>query len=477
MGKPTGFREYGRETPAARPIDIRLLDWKEVQDPASFPAAKQRTQAARCMDCGVPFCHHGCPLGNIIPEFNDLVFRDRWRNAFEMLSKTNNFPEFTGRICPAPCEEACVLGINEKPVTIKLIEESIIEHAFKEGWVKPQPPRMRTGKKVAIVGSGPAGLAAAAQLNRAGHSVTVFEREDRIGGLLTYGIPGFKLEKHVVRRRLEIMEAEGIEFVVNANVGVNMRMEDLRRGYDAILLACGAAQPRDLPVAGRDLAGIHFAMEYLPQQNRKNLGDEVPAQITAAGKNVVIIGGGDTGADCLGTALRQGARQVTQLELLPRPPEKRTVDMPWPYWPMILRTGSAHQEGGKRQWSVATKSFSGKSGQVRKLHGIRLEWSSGDDGRLHMKELPGSDFEIDCDLCLLAMGFLHPEQHGPIEQLRLEVDARKNVATDEKYECSVPGIFAAGDMRRGQSLVVWAVAEGRNAARSIDAFLMGRSDL
>lgn len=483
MGKPTGFKEFGRETPAARPVELRVLDWQEIYDEASFSIAKRRTQAARCMDCGIPFCHHGCPLGNIIPEFNDLVYKDRWRAALDMLLKTNNFPEFTGRVCPAPCEEACVLGLNEKPVTIKLIEESIIDHAFEEGWIKPQPPQVRTAKKVAVVGSGPAGLAAGAQLNKAGHTVTVFERADRIGGLLSYGIPGFKLQKHVVQRRLDLMEAEGIKFVTNANVGINVKIEVLRRDFDAILFACGATQPRDLPVLGRNLQGIHFAMDYLPQQNRINFGEEVPNAISAKDKHVVIIGGGDTGADCLGTAIRQGAKKIYQLELFPKPPEKRTIDLPWPYWPMILRSGSAHEEalpmkeGGIREWSILTKAFSGENGQVKKLHATRLEWKKGEDGRLAMQEIPNTEFELDCELCLLAMGFLSPEQDGPIQQLGLSTDERKNVATDSNYATNIPGVFAAGDMRRGQSLIVWAIAEGREAARGIDAYLMGQSDL
>lgn len=477
MGKPTGFKEYGRETPLARPVEERVRDWADIYDQESFPLAKRRVQAARCMDCGVPFCHHACPLGNIIPEFNDLVYRDKWRLALDMLLKTNNFPEFTGKVCPALCEESCVLGLNEKPVAVRMIEESIINHAFEEGWVKPQPPQVRTGKTVAIVGSGPAGLAAAAQLNKAGHLVTVYERSDRIGGLLTYGIPGFKLEKNVVQRRLDLMEAEGIRFVTDANAGFNPTMEELRQSCDAILLACGSTHPRDLPVPGRDLDGIHFAMDYLEQQNRVNLGESVEKQISAEGKDVVIIGGGDTGADCLGTAIRQGAQSVTQLELMPKPPEKRTVSMPWPYWPMILRKGSAHEEGGQREWSVSTRSFSGDNGKVDTLHAVRLQWKEAEDGKYFMEEIPDSAFELKCDLCLLAMGFAYPEQKGPIEELGLKLDGRKNIATSGDYETSIPGIFAAGDVRRGQSLVVWAILEGREAARAIDKWLMGRSDL
>jgi glutamate synthase (NADPH/NADH) small chain len=487
MGKPTGFKEYARETPARRPVPLRILDWNEVY--VDFSDEKLRTQGARCMDCGIPFCHGsvrgpnpltdsvGCPLGNLIPDWNDLVYRGRWHEALEMLFKTNNFPEFTGRVCPAPCEEACVLGINEKPVTIKLIEQNIVEHAFKQGWVKPQPPAARTGKKVAVIGSGPSGLGAAAQLNKAGHLVTVFERSDRVGGLLMYGIPNFKLEKWVVERRVKLMEAEGITFKTSANVGVNVDVEKLRQEFDAIVLCGGATAARDLPVPGRELAGIHFAMEYLPQQNKRNLGDAVENQISAKDKHVIILGGGDTGADCLGTAHRQGARSIRQFELLPKPPEGRTADMPWPYWPMIYRTSSAHEEGGERDFAINTKKFSGENGVVKKLHGIRLEWEMAGSRPAKMKEVPNSDFELDCDLCLLALGFLGPQKSGMIEQLGLDLDPRGNVKVDSNYMSSTPGIFAAGDMRRGQSLVVWAISEGRQAARSVDAFLMGKSDL
>ena len=483
MGKPTGFKEIDRQTPQRRPIELRILDWEEVYH--DFPEDKLRAQGARCMDCGIPFCHNGCPLGNIIPEWNDLVYRNRWRDALEMLLKTNNFPEFTGRVCPAPCEEACVLGINEKPVTIKLVEQNIIDRAFAEGWVTPQPPEKRTGKKVAVVGSGPAGLAAAAQLNKAGHLVTVFERDDRPGGLLMYGIPNFKLEKKVVERRVRLMEAEGITFSVNANVGQTVKIEDLRRDFDAIVLCSGATEARDLKVPGRELKGIHRAMEYLPLQNKRNLGDHIPGEqfIDAKDKHVIILGGGDTGADCLGTAQRQGAKSIKQFELLPRPPEARTPEMPWPYWPMIFRTSSAHEEaawsygGDVRDFSINTKRFSGENGVVKKLHAVRLEWSKGPDGRFAMKETPGSDFELDCDLCLLALGFVHPEHPGPIQQLGLKLDNRGNVLVDENYMTSVPGVFSAGDMRRGQSLIVWAISEGRCAAHGVDKYLMGRSEL
>ncbi|HVT91072.1 MAG TPA: glutamate synthase subunit beta [Tepidisphaeraceae bacterium] len=481
MGKPTGFKEIAREMPKRRPVELRILDWNEIY--LEFPEDKLRAQGARCMDCGIPFCNNGCPLGNIIPEWNDLVYRNRWREAIDMLHKTNNFPEFTGRVCPAPCEEACVLGINEKPVTIKNVELNIIEHAWKNGWVKANPPQVRTGKKVAVVGSGPAGLACAAQLNKAGHWVTVYERADRIGGLLTYGIPNFKLEKQVVDRRVKLLEEEGIKFVVNSNVGKNLKIEQLRRDFDAIVLCGGSTKPRDLPVPGRELKGVYFAMEYLPQANKTSLGEMVANQIHAKDKHVIILGGGDTGADCLGTALRQGCKSVKQFELLPRPPEERVADMPWPYWPMIYRTSSAHEEAVNkagqdiRDFAINTKSFTGENGAVKKLNGIRLKWEMQGSRPVKMAEEPGSEFQLDCDLCLLALGFLSPEQDGPVGQLGLKLDQRNNVVVDEDYMTSVPGVFAAGDMRRGQSLVVWAISEGRCAAHGIDKFLMGQSDL
>jgi glutamate synthase (NADPH/NADH) small chain len=492
MGKPTGFKEIPREMPKRRPVELRVLDWNEIY--LEFGDEKLRAQGARCMDCGIPFCNNGCPLGNIIPEWNDLVYKNRWRETLEMLFKTNNFPEFTGRVCPAPCEEACVLGINEKPVTIKLIEQNIIDHAFKNGWVKAQPPEKRTGKKVAVVGSGPAGLGCAAQLNKAGHTVTVFERADRIGGLLMYGIPNFKLEKQLVERRVKLMEEEGIKFVTNANVGKNVKVETLRRDFDAIVLCGGATKARDLAVPGRELKGIYPAMDYLPQSNKVNLGDKVENQITAKDKNVIILGGGDTGADCLGTSLRQGCKSVHQFELLPRPPEQRSYEVvkkgdiaPWPYWPMILRTSSAHEEGEvrthqHRDWSINTKYFKGddggvNGGNVKKIGGVKLEWQKDAAGKWAMKEIPGSEFEMDCDLCLLALGFLGPETDGAISQLGLKLDPRGNVVVDQDYMTSVPGVFSAGDMRRGQSLVVWAISEGRCAAHGVDKFLMGRSDL
>ena len=464
MGKITGFKEYARETPARRPVDERVKDYFEVYQP--FGEDRVRTQAARCMDCGIPFCHTGCPVNNIIPDWNDLAYRDEWKEAIRVLHSTNNFPEFTGRICPAPCEAACVLGINEPPVAIKLIEKSIVEHAWKEGWIKPEPPKTRSGKRVAVVGSGPAGLAAAQQLNRAGHLVTVFEKADRIGGLLRYGIPDFKMEKQVLDRRLDQMSAEGVVFQVNAHVGQNVSVEDLRKDFDAILLAGGAESPRDLKVPGRELKGIHFAMAYLPQQNKKIAGDQVAHQILATGKRVVIIGGGDTGADCLGTCHRQGASSVLQFEIMPIPPQDRHSSTPWPLWPLQLRTESAHEEGGTRDWAAATTKFTGdENGNVKELHGVRV----GPPPKF--EPIPGTEFAIEADLVLLAMGFTGPVKHGMVEQLGVELDARGNVAAKGNYASSVPGVFSAGDMRRGQSLVVWAIAEGRGAAKAIDEYL------
>ena len=476
MGKPDGFLEINRETPTRRSVEERLHDYKEVYQP--FPELKLMDQGARCMDCGIPFCHTGCPLGNIIPDWNDLVYRGRWQEAIRRLHATNNFPEFTGRLCPAPCEEACVLGINAPPVTIKNIEQSIIEKAFAEGWVVAEPPERRTGKRVAIVGSGPAGLAAAQQLNRAGHWVTVFERADRIGGLMRYGIPEFKMEKSILDRRLAIMEEEGIVFKTNANVGVNVKVADLQRDFDAVVLAGGATFARDLPIPGRELQGIYQAMEYLPLQNRRCLGDEIPEEnfITSKDMDVVIIGGGDTGADCLGTAHRQGARSITQLELLPKPPEKRDITMPWPFWPQILRTSSAHEEGGERDWSVSTKAFLGSDGKLEKLHCVRLEWVNA-NGRMQMQEVAGSDFYIPAQRVYLAMGFVSPETKGMLEQLGVQLDMRSNVKGDDNYATNVPSVFTCGDMRRGQSLIVWAIWEGRECAVGVDRFLMGYSDL
>ncbi|HVW09523.1 MAG TPA: glutamate synthase subunit beta [Bryobacteraceae bacterium] len=463
MGKLTGFMEYARETPQRRPVPQRINDWFEVYQ--EFPEDKVRTQGARCMDCGVPFCHTGCPVNNIIPDWNDLVYRGRWHEAIRVLHSTNNFPEFTGRICPAPCEAACVLGISEPPVTIKLIEKSIIEHAFQEGWITPETPREHTGRRIAIIGSGPAGLAAAQQLARAGHSVTVFEKADRPGGLLRYGIPEFKLEKWVVDRRLDQMRAEGVEFRCGVHAGVNISAQELRRAFDAVLLTGGAEHPRDLNVPGRDLDGIHFAMDYLPQANRVSAGETVPGQILATGKNVVIIGGGDTGADCLGTAHRQKPASVRQWEIMPTPPGERSPLTPWPLWPLKLRVESAHEEGGMREWSIATTHFEGENGRVRKLHAVQVGPAP------KFEPVPGSAFSIDADLVLLAMGFTGPEKKGLVEQMGVELDARGNVKTGKDYQTSVPGVFAAGDMRRGQSLVVWAIAEGRQAAASIHRHL------
>ncbi len=476
MGKPTGFFEFTRELPPRRPVEERLKDWREIYLP--FAPEKLRAQGARCMDCGVPFCHQGCPLGNLIPDWNDLVYRNLWREAIERLHHTNNFPEFTGRLCPAPCENSCVLGINEPPVTIKLIENNIIDNAFAQGWIKAQPPAKRTGKKVAVIGSGPAGLACAAQLNKAGHSVIVHERADRIGGLLRYGIPEFKMEKALLDRRLKLLEEEGIRFVTGANIGVNSSLEELRRDNDAMVLCCGATQSRDLVIPGRELKGIHLAMEYLPLQNRRCEGDNVPEAdfISARDRRVVILGGGDTGADCLGTAHRQGALSVHQFEILPRPPVDRASSNPWPQWANIFRASSAHEEGGIRDYSISTKRFLGRNGHVEILEAIRVEWTQ-ENGRFAMKEVPGTEFEIECDLVLLALGFTGPEKNGPVGQLGLRLAERGTVWSDDNKMTSVEGVFTAGDMRRGQSLIVWAIAEGRQAARSVDLFLMGRTDL
>jgi glutamate synthase (NADPH/NADH) small chain len=474
MGKPTGFIEITRKKTPTRPIAERLQDWNEVYLP--LPETELRDQAARCMDCGIPFCHTGCPLGNLIPDWNDLVYRDRWEAAIDRLHATNNFPEFTGRLCPAPCEGACVLGINNDPVTIKAVEVSIIDRAFDEGWVTARPPEVRTGRRIAIVGSGPAGLAAAEQLNRAGHTVTVFERANRIGGLLRYGIPEFKLEKRFLDRRLNLMIEEGVMFRVNANIGVDVPIEQLRAEFDAIVLAGGATKPRDLPVPGRELAGIHFAMEYLTLQNQQNEGDDVEV-ISAEDKHVIIIGGGDTGADCLGTTHRQGARSVHQLELLTRPPDERAETNPWPLWPNIFRTSPAHEEGGERLYSIATEKFTGNDkGQVTTLHANRVEVVNN-GGRLEFKPVPNSAIELKADLVLLAMGFLGPERNGMLDKLGVKMTERGNVWRDERWMTSVPGVFAADDMQRGQSLIVWAIAEGRSAARGVDQYLMGRSDL
>ena len=466
MGKTTGFMEIPRELPTRRPVADRVNDWFEIYQ--DFPEAKLRDQGARCMDCGVPFCHTGCPVNNLIPDWNDLVYRGRWKEAVRQLHSTNNFPEFTGRICPAPCEASCVLGINQPAVTIKQIEKSIVERGFQEGWIQPEPPKFRTGKKVAVVGSGPAGLAAAQQLNRAGHWVTVYEKADRIGGLLRYGIPEFKMEKKVLDRRLKQMCAEGVKFVTKAHVGQGLPIEDFQQEFDAIVLAGGAEHSRDLQVPGRELKGIHFAMDFLPQQNRRCEGDSLQGEteILATGKHVVIIGGGDTGADCLGTCHRQKPASVHQFEIMPTPPNDRSPLTPWPLWPMQLRIEGAHEEGGIRGWSIATTSFTGdEHGNVKQLHGIRV----GPPPTFEPQS--GGEFTMDADLVLLAMGFLGPVRKGMIEKLGVKLDPRGNVATDENYMSSVSGVFAAGDMRRGQSLVVWAIAEGRKAAAGVDNYL------
>ena len=477
MGKVTGFLEIKRKKPPARPVAERLRDWKEVYLP--YPDEELRKQAARCMDCGIPFCHQGCPLGNIIPDWNDLVYKDRWREALDRLHATNNFPEWTGRLCPAPCEGSCVLGINDDAVTIKGVELAIVEHGFDEGWIGPQPRIARTGKRVAVIGSGPAGLAAAEQLNRVGHAVTVFERDDRIGGLLRYGIPEFKMEKRFLDRRLQLMEKDGVAFRPNSHVGVNVRVAELRREFDALVLAGGACWPRDLQVPGRELRGIHFAMEYLKLQNRRCEGDPIPDEnfITARDKRVVIIGGGDTGADCLGTVHRQGAVSVHQFELLPRPPDERAPDNPWPQWPNIFRVSGAHEEGGDRVYAVSTQRFTGDAeGRVRQLQAVKVDMVR-EGGRIDFKPIAGSEFTLEVDLVLLAMGFLGAERPGMLNDLGVKLTERGNVWRDASWMTSVPGVFACGDMQRGQSLIVWAIAEGRSAARGVDQYLMGKSDL
>lgn len=478
MGKPTGFKEHGRSPAPKRPVAIRLQDYSELF--ATWHEGDIRDQGARCMNCAVPFCHQGCPLGNLIPDWNDLVYRGEWKRALDSLHSTNNFPEFTGRICPAPCEASCVLNINQDPVTIEHIEMAVADRGWSEGWITPQPPSHRTGKSIAIVGSGPSGLAAAQQLNRCGHSVTVFERADSIGGLLRLGIPDFKLDKGVVQRRVDQLAEEGVAFRTGVNVGHEFPATRLTQEFDAVLLSGGSTSARDLPVPGRELDGIHMAMEFLPQQNKINAGETVdPAtHISAAGKRVVILGGGDTGADCLGTSHRQGAEAVYQYELLPEPPQERRDDNPWPQWPTVLRVSAAHEEGGVRDYNILTKAFTGSNGKIEKLHGVRIEWGAPDaSGRPAMIEIPGSEFEIETELVLLAMGFVHPEHGGMLDQLGVELDPRGNVKGDEHKMTSVPGVFTAGDMTRGQSLVVWAIAEGREAARGIDEYLMGATAL
>ena len=501
MGKPTGFLEFTRQLPSKRPVQERKGDYNEFVH--SYSPQELNHQSARCMNCGIPFCHHGCPLGNVIPEFNDHVYRQQWHEAYEILRSTNNFPEFTGRICPAPCESSCVLGINQPPVAIEEIEKHIIEIAFDKGFVKANHPPMRTGKKVAVVGSGPAGLAAADQLNAAGHSVTVFERDDEPGGLLRYGIPDFKLEKWVVARRIKLMEEAGIVFKCNAEVGANVSTGDLLREFHAIVLAGGSTTPRDLPIPGRELNGVHFAMDFLKQQNKRvshlpaldthpssnhvpqsSAPNHIPhssaplADIWATNKNVVVIGGGDTGSDCVGTSNRHKAQSVTQFELMPKPPHARTTFMPWPTYPMILKTSSSHEEGALRHWAIATKEFIGDDqGNLKALKTVKLEWKMTDDGKAaQFTEVPGSEQDLPCELALLAMGFVHPQHKGLLKELDIELDDRGNVkASERSYQTNIPKIFAAGDMRRGQSLVVWAISEGRECARKVDEYLVGAS--
>jgi glutamate synthase (NADPH/NADH) small chain len=476
MGKLRGFLEFERTVPKRLPVVDRLKNYGEFE--GKLDEAELAKQGGRCMDCGIPFCHKGCPLGNIIPDWNHFTFTGKYEAAIDRLHSTNNFPEFTGRVCPAPCEEACTLNINSDPITIKLIEKQTIDRAFANGWVKPEPAEEKTGKRVAVVGSGPAGMAAAQQLARAGHTVTLFERADRIGGLLRYGIPDFKMEKRLIDRRMEQMKAEGVEFRTGVNVGVDISAADLRKQFDAVVLSGGATQARDLPIEGRNLKGVHFAMEFLTQQNQKVAGDGLKAQLLATGKNVVVLGGGDTGSDCLGTSHRQGAKQVTQFELMPEPPETVDKGLVWPDWPLKMRTSSSQEEGGQRDFGILTKRLSGDAqGNVKTLHAVRVKWEAGADGRQTMVEIPGSDFEVPADLVLLAMGFTGPEKKGLITDLGLELDERGNVKADESYETNVAGVFACGDLRRGQSLVVWAIWEGREAARGVDAYLRGHSDL
>ncbi|MFD2572108.1 glutamate synthase subunit beta [Spirosoma soli] len=483
MGKPTGFLEFTRELPKKRDPQQRIHDYKEIEMP--FSEQDSQRQAARCMDCGTPFCHSGCPLGNIIPEFNDAVYEQNWAYAYDILSTTNNFPEFTGRICPAPCEASCVLGINKPPVAIEFIEKSIAEVAFERGYITPKQPKFRTGKRVAVVGSGPAGLAAAAQLNKAGHTVTVFERADQIGGLLRYGIPDFKLEKWTIDRRLAIMEAEGIVFKTGVNVGVDIKAKDLLEQFDLVMLTGGSTVPRDLPIPGRDLKGVYPAMEFLSQQNKRVANRPVQVnhqglpyvdgELWATDKHVVVIGGGDTGSDCVGTSNRHGAASVTQIELMPMPPKERAENTPWPNWPMMLRTSTSHEEGCERHWSINTKAFVGdENGNLKALRLVDLEWKN-ENGRMQMVEKPGTEREIPCELALLAAGFLHPQHNGLLDDLGLEYDERGNVKANKYQTTTNPKVFAAGDMRRGQSLVVWAISEGREAARAADCYLMGET--
>ncbi len=477
MGKITGFLEFTRELPAKRPVQERLNDYKEFVE--QYTEQKLNEQSARCMDCGIPFCHEGCPVGNLIPEFNDAVYRKSYREAYDILTSTNNFPEFTGRICPAPCESSCVLGINQPAIAIEEIEKHIIEIAYESGFVQPKIPLVRTGKKIAVIGSGPAGMAAAAQLNSAGHHVTVYERDDAPGGLLRYGIPDFKLEKWVIERRINVLKEEGVEFICNAHVGVNIPVNDLLRENHAVVLAGGSTIPRDLPIPGRELKGVHFAMDFLKQQNKRVSGKEVTEEdISAVGKNVVVIGGGDTGSDCVGTSNRQKAISVTQFELMPKPPGDRTPFMPWPTYPMLLKTTSSHEEGAQRQWAIATKEFIGdENGNLTGLKIVNLEWTFNEEHKpTGFIETPGSETIIPCEKAFLAMGFLHPQHAGLLNQLDVELDQRGNVkATEKEFQTNISKIFTAGDMRRGQSLVVWAISEGRECARKVDEYLMGSS--
>ena len=481
MGKVTGFMEFRRRDQAHAAVEQRVKTWREFYQP--LPEAELRTQGARCMDCGIPFCHTGCPVNNIIPDWNDLVYRGRWRDAIEVLHSTNNFPEFTGRICPAPCEEACTLTINDDAVTIKTIECAIIDKAWEEGWVTPQVPAQGTGKRVAIVGSGPAGMACAQQLARAGHAVVLYEKADRVGGLMRYGIPDFKFEKQAIDRRMAQMSAEGVTFAPSTHIGVDIAAATLVEDFDAVVLAGGVEHPRDLAIPGRDFAGIHFAMDYLVQQNKRAAGDAMPERpeagaILADGKHVIVIGGGDTGSDCIGTANRQRAASITQLEILPRPPDEEDKALTWPDWPLKLRTSTSQEEGVERDWSVLTKTMRGERSQVNALQCVQVDWRIGKDGAMTMVEVAGSEFELKADLVLLAMGFVHPIHTGMLEQLGVALDVRGNVeANTEDYQTSIPKVFVAGDMRRGQSLVVWAIREGRQAAHTVDAFLMGHSEL
>ena len=481
MGKPTGFLEFERLDRGYLPVEERVKNFREFVIPLS--EADLSTQGARCMDCGIPFCHQGCPVNNLIPDWNDLVYRGEWQRASEVLHSTNNFPEFTGRICPAPCQESCTLNLQDEPVTIKTIECAIVDKAWDNGWLSPELAPHKTGKTVAVVGAGPAGMACAQQLARVGHAVTLFEKNDRLGGLLRYGIPDFKMEKHHIDRRMEQMAAEGITFKPNAHIGVDIPARQLLDEFDAVALTGGSEKSRDLDVPGRELDGVHFAMEFLPQQNRRNAGDKIPDDIaiSATGKHVIVIGGGDTGSDCIGTSFRQGAKSVTQLEILPRPPEKENKQLTWPEWPNKLRTSSSQEEGATREWCVSTKAFVGAQGKVQKIQCVRVEWHKDDSGNWQMQEIAGSEFELQADLVLLAMGFVHPVHEGMLEELGLAYDARGNVRGDtegkQAYHTSLDKVFAAGDMRRGQSLVVWAIREGRQCAHAIDTFLMGYSEL